>query len=172
MLIAGFGGQGVLMIGQLLCQAACFNNKEALFLPKYGAEQRGGTARCDVAISDAPIYSPFTDYFDILMALNQPSMDKFSGVLKPGGILLANSSRCKAVFREDDISVLRIPADEIAERIGSEKVANIVMLGAYVKKSGMLTKEEVLTAINDKLARKQQLLEMNYQALQAGMDIV
>lgn len=170
MIVAGFGGQGVLMVGQLLSYAACLNNKNALFLPKYGAEQRGGTAKCDVTISDEPIYSPFVKYVDVLMAFNQPSLEKYIEEVKPGGFVLVNSSRCTEKIGRNDLTAYYIPADRIAEEVGSAKIANIVMLGAYIKRTGILTRDEIMAAIQVKLARKAQYMEMNRIALTKGIE--
>jgi len=172
MIIAGFGGQGVLMVGQLLGYAACLNDKHSLFLPHYGPEQRGGTARCNVTISNEPILSPFVRHVDVLMAFNDPSLVKFLDQVKENGTILTNSSRCEVAVPRKDIKIYPIPADEIAEKIGSPKVANIVMLGAYIGQSGILTKEEMISAIGVKLAKKPQLMDMNLDALVQGMSCI
>lgn len=169
MIIGGFGGQGVLMVGQLLGYAACLNDKHSLFLPHYGPEQRGGTARCNVTISDEPIHSPFVRKVDVLMTFNDPSLVKFLDQVKESGTLLLNSSNCEAEVSRKDIKIYPIPADEIAKKIGSSKVINIVMLGAYIGQSGILTKEEMISAIRVKLAKKPQLMDMNLDALVQGM---
>lgn len=169
MIIAGFGGQGVLMTGQLLCYAAILNGKNAIFLPKYGAEQRGGTAKCDVTISDERIFSPFVRNVDVLIAFNQPSLEKYISEVKPGGVVLMNADQCSSKPDRSDTTFYEIPVDTIAEKLGSRKVANIVMLGAYSRITGRLTEDEVLTAIEAKLAKKPQYMDMNRRALAEGI---
>lgn len=172
LIIAGFGGQGVMVMGQLLGYASCAVGKHALFLPQYGPEQRGGTASCTVTISDEVIGSPVAHEIDILIALNQPSLNKFLPMVKPNGVVLVNSSRCESNINRDDVQVHYIPIDDIANEIGSSKVANIVMLGAYINKSGVLTEEQVMETIKAKLGKRPELLELNEIALKTGMEAI
>ena len=156
-----------MMIGQLLCYAALDYGKEALFLPHYGPEQRGGTANCSVTISDEPIYSPLVRYIDVLIAMNDPSLAKFENRVKPGGSILINSSLCThAVQRKD------VPADDIAAEIGSKKVANIVMLSAYAKVANLFSEAEIIGTVTKKLGRKVEFLPMNKEAVRRGMAAV
>lgn len=171
-IVAGFGGQGVMMIGQLLCYAALDYGKEALFLPHYGPEQRGGTANCAVTISDEPIHSPTVKYIDVLIAMNDPSLVKFESRVKPGGAILVNSSLCVHQVERTDVEVVNVPADEIAASIGSKKVANIVMLSAYAKKAQLFTEDEIIATVVKKLGRKVEFLEMNKEAVRKGMAAV
>lgn len=170
MIIAGFGGQGVMLTGQLLSLTNMNKGLEALFLPHYGPEQRGGTASCQVTLSDKEIFSPMVRGIDVLMAFNDPSLIKYAHQVKPGGMILTNSSLCKHVLERSDVTVYPIPADEIADEIGSQKVANIVVLGAYVTLTGLLTQEEVFETIKKKLAKKPQLFDMNREALRRGAE--
>ena len=128
--IAGFGGQGVMAIGQMLGYASCKAGGNALFLPKYGPEQRGGTANCTVTLADVEIGAPESRYVDTLIALNQPSLERFLGAVRPGGLVLLNSSLCRWNGGREDVKLAEIPADDIAREIGSPKVANIVVIGA------------------------------------------
>lgn len=171
-IVAGFGGQGVMMIGQLLCYAALDYGKEALFLPHYGPEQRGGTANCSVCIADKPIGSPVVRKIDVLIAMNDPSLAKFENRVRTGGTILLNSSLCKRTVSRTDVEVVKVPADEIAEEIGSKKVANIVMLAAYAKKFGIFSEDEITSTVIKKLGNKPQFLEMNKAAIRRGMNLI
>jgi 2-oxoglutarate ferredoxin oxidoreductase subunit gamma len=169
-MIAGFGGQGVMVMGQLLGQTACDNNMNSAFLAKYGPEQRGGTASCTVAISQSPIGAPVTRYVDILIALNQQSMDKFMGAVRPGGTVMLNSSLCQWSGLRTDVDICQIPANDIAAGLGSEQVANMVMIGAYIEKTGIFTEAQIHDAVRSRFARKAELLVLNERALRAGID--
>ena len=171
LIVAGFGGQGVMMIGQLLCYAAIDCGKEALFLPHYGPEQRGGTANCSVTISDEAIGSPIVRKIDVLIAMNQPSLAKFAHRVREGGVILANSDLCQAPPEGLTARYIPIPVDREAERLGSQKVANIVMLGAYNAVAGVFSREELLAGVVKKLGKKPQFLEMNKAAVRRGMEM-
>ncbi|MEL7656129.1 MAG: 2-oxoacid:acceptor oxidoreductase family protein [Bacillota bacterium] len=137
--IAGFGGQGVLLIGQLLAYAAMYENREVTWMPSYGPEMRGGTANCSVVISDAPIASPLITECDILAVMNGPSLDKFENILVPGGELFINESIVPQKSRRKDISVNYVDCTGISsEKLGNGKAANMVMLGAMIKKTGII----------------------------------
>jgi len=166
--IAGFGGQGVMMIGKLLCYASLDHGKHALFLPSYGTEQRGGTANCTIILSDEEIGSPMTAHIDTLIAMNEPSLKKFQDMVKPGGTVYINSSLVKAQDVRGDVCCTEVPADELAHELGSTKVANIIMLSAYAAGTGLFTKEEVTETVLHKLASKQQFLELNKRAIETG----
>ncbi|SHI85386.1 2-oxoglutarate ferredoxin oxidoreductase subunit gamma [Dethiosulfatibacter aminovorans DSM 17477] len=170
LLIAGFGGQGVMVIGQLLGYAACSAGKQATFLPTYGPEQRGGTANCTVVISDEEIGAPYTDSIDVLIAMNAPSLKKFLPKVKQGGVVLVNESMCDEKIDRDDVEGYYIPAVDIANEIGSQKVANIVMLGAYLNKSGSLTEEQMMDTVKVKLGKRPELLEYNRIAIRKGIE--
>ena len=170
LIVAGFGGQGVMMIGQLLCYTAVEHGKEALFLPHYGPEQRGGTANCTIILSEKPIGSPISRQIQSLIAMNMPSLVKFQGRVKPGGTIFINSSLISPEDVRQDVTCIAIPVDELAAELGSPKVANIIMLGAYVQKSGFFTEDEIVKTVCAKLAKKPQLLEMNKSAVRLGME--
>ena len=134
MLIAGFGGQGVLLIGQLIAYTAMFDGKEVTWMPTYGPEMRGGTANCTVCVSDKPIASPVGATCDILVAMNGPSLEKFEGMLKPGGDLFINSSVVSIEPTRTDVNVHYVDTIGIAEHeVGNPKTANMVMLGALLR---------------------------------------
>lgn len=137
--IAGFGGQGVLLIGQMLSYAAMYEGKEVTWMPSYGPEMRGGTANCTVCVSDAPIASPLITECDVLIAMNGPSLDKFESMLVPGGDLYINTSVVSQKATRSDVNVYYVDTLGIAEeKVGNGKSANMVMLGAIIRKSNIV----------------------------------
>ena len=168
-LFAGFGGQGMLLIGQFLAQSGMKEGKFVSWLPSYGPEMRGGTANCSVCISDKEIASPVITKASCVIAMNRPSLDKFEKTVRTDGLLIINSSLIDIKTRRDDVNALYIPANELAEQLGSPQVANVVMLGAYLEKSNAVSIESVLDVIAAKLGeRKAHLVEINKKALIAG----
>lgn len=169
-LIAGFGGQGIILIGQLLGYSATSIGKNATFYPAYGAEQRGGTANCTVVLSDEEIGSPVVSSLDVLCAMNAPSLDKFEPWVKAGGTIVVNSSLIDRKVKRSDVKVLYVPVNEIALGIGSDKVANMVMLGAYLQAGGALPLEPVLATMREKMAKKAKFIPLNEAAIRAGLE--
>lgn len=169
LLIAGFGGQGVILIGQLLGYAATAAGKNATYYPAYGAEQRGGTANCTVVISDAEIGSPVVTKLDTVIVMNEPSLTRFEEWVKPGGTIIVNSSLIGRKVGRSDIKAVYVPANEIAEKMGSDKIANMVILGSYLAESNVLPVEALIATMQDKLAAKAKFLPMNEAAIQAGI---
>ena len=170
-IIAGFGGQGVMLIGNLLAQAGMEHGLEVSFIPVYGAEMRGGTANCSVIVSDDPVASPLVDKADVIVAMNRPSLDKFEEHVKPGGVLVINSSIIDRKAVRDDIQVVYCDANAIAESIGNPKGANVAILGAVLEKVPVTTVEQMTEAIRIELGeRKARFLEGNKKALVAGME--
>ena len=171
---AGSGGQGVILMGQMTAYAAMYENKEVTFLPSYGPEMRGGTANCTVVISDKPVSCPLVYEADVVVAMNLPSMLKFQSEVKPGGLLLVNSSIIEEKSNRDDCDVVYVPCNHIAEQIGNPKGANVVFLGAYVaKKPDVIDEETIIEAIRVELGEKKaRFLEGNIKALKAGMEYV
>ena len=168
-LFAGFGGQGVLLMGQLLAYAGMLEGKQVTWLPAYGPEMRGGTANCSVIISDEAIGSPVVSCATAVIALNRPSLDKFEENVQQGGRLFINSSIIDRPAKRDDVEVYYVPCNEIAERLGNARVANMVMLGAYIEKTGSVDMENVMQALKEKLgAKKVDLLSLNREALKEG----
>jgi len=168
-IFAGFGGQGVLLMGQLLAQAALDENCQVAWLPSYGPEMRGGTANCSVTVSDKPVASPIIDHPTSLIVMNRPSLDKFEDALVPGGKLFINSSIIDRKATRTDIEVYYVPCNEIALELGSPKVANIVMLGAYIEQTKCVEAESIIGALQHKLGeRKAHLIPVNRKALEAG----
>lgn len=172
-LFAGFGGQGVLLMGQLLAYAGMLEGKEVTWLPSYGPEMRGGTANCSVIISDEAIGSPVVSMATSVIALNRPSLDKFESNVQPGGKLFINSSIIDRPAHREDVEAYYVPCNEIAERLGNARVANMVMLGAYIEKTGSVDIENVLLALKAKLGEKKaDLLSLNREALKEGAEAV
>ena len=168
-IISGFGGQGVLVVGRLLAQSGMMEGKHVTWLPSYGPEMRGGTANCNVILSEDLIGDPIVSEATCVMAMNLPSLDKFEHSVQPGGLLLINSSIVPRQSARTDIRILSIPVNELAGQLGSPKVANVVMLGAYLHLSKAVRTESVTDAIREVLGSKQHLLEINLQALKQGM---
>lgn len=169
---AGFGGQGVLSMGLSLAQAAMLEGKNVTYLPSYGAEVRGGTANCTVAVSDEEIASPVASSPDFVIAMNQPSLVRFQNQIQSGGVLFINSSLIEAEILRGDIEIVRVPANSIAEELGSPKSANMVMLGAFTKKSNLVSVTSVIEEIKSTLKKKQKLIAINQKALMTGYDLV
>ncbi len=170
-IIAGFGGQGVLMLGKLLAEAGMNEGKQVTWLPSYGPEMRGGTANCNVIISDEAIGAPIVTEATGLIAMNLPSLDRFESSVLPGGWLLLNSSLIPRAPSRRDLRVLSIPANDIAQRQGSPKVANVVLLGACLALCNPVQKASVASAIEEVLGKtRQHLLSINLNALEAGIE--
>ena len=170
--IAGFGGQGIILAGRLLAQTAMKAGKEVTFMPSYGAEVRGGTANCMVIIADNPIACPVISKPDSLIAMNKASLDKFAPRLKNGGLLIMNSSLIDTEPQLDEtVEVIAVPADELAVQLGNKKAANMVALGAYLQKRRHLTPAAATEALPDVLAeRYHKTLPVNAEALRRGAD--
>lgn len=169
-IVAGFGGQGVMMIGKLLAHAGMMENLNVSWLPSYGPEMRGGTANCSVILSENIIGAPVVTEATGVIVMNLPSLDKFESYTKVGGRLLINSSLIDRKSRRSDIQVLEIPVNAIANQQGSLKVANVVMLGAYIALSKVVKKDTVLEAIENILGKsKRHLLDINVNALEEGI---
>ena len=170
-IFAGFGGQGMLLIGKFLAMACMLDGKHVSWLPSYGPEMRGGTANCSVIVSDAPVASPLVDKADVVVAMNRPSLDKFESHVKPGGTLVINSSLIDRKAERDDIDVVYCDATRIAEEVGNPKGANVAILGAMLQKVPVVDDEKMSEAIRIELGeRKAKFLPGNMKALQAGKD--
>jgi len=168
-IIAGFGGQGVLFAGQLLAYAAMDAGKEVTWIPSYGPEMRGGTANCTVVLSDEEIGSPFVKNPAAVLAMNLPSLDKYEDLVKPGGVLVVNTSMVNRKVEREDIIVVSIPANEIAEKAGSKRAVNMVMIGALLANADILSLEALETALEDHLPeRHMRFLPTNKAALREG----
>lgn len=170
-IIAGFGGQGVMSLGQMIAYSGMTEDREVSWLPSYGPEMRGGTANCQVIVSDEPIAAPIISMADTVIAMNLPSLDKFESKVKPGGNLFINSSLIEKKAERDDINVHYIKANEIALEIGNDKVAGMVILGAYLKLTGVVKKETVIESLKKVLGKKKlDLIPINDEALKRGAE--
>ena len=174
MIFAGFGGQGVLSMGTLLAYAAMKEGKEVSWMPSYGPEMRGGTANCMVNISDKPISSPIVTEYDVVVALNQPSLKKFESKIKKGGILIWESTNIKEAPTREDIRIFALPAYQIAtSELKNIKVMNMLILGALVKINKIVNKESILVALKETLPeRHHSLIPLNEAAIELGMGLV
>ena len=171
-LIAGFGGQGIMLLGQMLGISATRAGLFATFFPDYGPEQRGGTASCSVVLGDEQIGTPVVTAPDTLIAMNEPSLMKYGSQVKAGGTILENSSLIQKQVKVPQVKVFPIPASQIAAQIGSDKIANMVFLGAYVQLVRILPESRVIEIIHAKLDKKPELLEFNLAAFEAGKQVV
>ncbi len=171
-IIAGFGGQGIILAGKLLAQTAMTAGREVTYMPAYGAEVRGGTANCAVVIADEPIASPLVSRPNSLIAMNKASLNKFGGRVKPGGLLVFNSSLIDEKnldSLDETIDILPVPADEFAVELGNQKASNMVALGAYLQKTGLFSADAAAQALPDVLARRyHKTLPVNTKALHRG----
>lgn len=172
-IIAGFGGQGVMLIGQLL--AYCANRKDlnTLWFPSYGPETRGGTANCSVTISEEMVNSPVISSPDTLIVMNAPSLDKFEHKVRPGGRIFINSSLVERKVTRDDVEVYYIPVNDKAVELGNSRVANIIMLGAYMAVTNLFEDEDLMAILKKSFGEaKAHLLDINAEALKLGRSLI
>lgn len=171
LIIAGFGGQGILFAGKLLAQSAMHEDRHVTWFPSYGAEIRGGTANCTVIISKEMIGSPAVRSPNILLIMNQESMDRFEPLLKPKGLLIMNTSLITRPASRTDIKTFQINATDIAKNLGSQQAANLVMLGALIGTTGMMKPDTVFSAMEQLIpAHRKKSIPLNKQAFQMGME--
>ncbi len=169
---SGFGGQGSLTIGKFLAKAGMKEGKHVSWLPSYGPEMRGGTANVSAVISDTPVASPIVSFPDILVALNQPSLDKFGPDVRAGGLIIVNKDMCPNGLNRDDVDIIEAKMSEIANEIGSPKVLNMVSIGMIIGKTGLIKYETIKEDLTSFLEKKNPaLLEMNLIAIQRGIDL-
>jgi 2-oxoglutarate ferredoxin oxidoreductase subunit gamma len=172
-IIAGFGGQGVLSMGKILAYAGMIQKMEVSWMPSYGPEMRGGTANVTVILSDERISSPILNQFDTAILLNQQSMDKFESTVKPGGVLLYDTNGITRHPQRKDIKIYRVEAAAESGKMLSSKTFNMIVLGAFLKIKPMILIENIIHGIKDSLpARHHHLLPVNEDALKRGMEIV
>lgn len=169
LLLAGFGGQGVLLIGQMIAYGAMYEEKEVTWMPSYGPEMRGGTANCTVVVSDKPVSSPLPSSYDVLLAMNKVSLEKYIDTLVSGGDLFINSSIIEAKVERNDINVHYIDTMRLAdEKIGNKKTANMIMLGAIMKKTDIVSTKAMEQTFKKILTgKKEKLIPSNMKALDA-----
>jgi len=170
---AGSGGQGVLMMGYLFAVSVMRDGKHVTYLPSYGAEVRGGTANCTVAVSDEDIASPVASSPDFAVVLNKPSMVKYQGMIKSGGLMIINSSLVDSDPTRDDIETVKVPANELALELGSERTLNMIMLGAFVGKTKITTLDSIMNGLNEiTKGKKANMMELNRKGLERGSEYI
>lgn len=170
-IVAGFGGQGVLFAGQVLAYAAMDQGRHVTWIPSYGPEMRGGTANCTVIISDEPIGAPLVDRPDVAIVLNTPSFEKYEPLVKTGGLLIVNSAIIESHSTRNDIDVVYVPANHIASELGSVKMLNMVVVGALLGVRPVFTIEQLGATLSEHLpAAKQHMLDANIEVLKRGFE--
>jgi Pyruvate/2-oxoacid:ferredoxin oxidoreductase gamma subunit len=169
--IAGFGGQGILLLGVAMAECGMQAGYKVSWLPSYGPEMRGGTANCHVRISETEIGSPLVAESDVLIAMNRPSLEKFEKDVRPGGILLYDGSLIDIAPTRSDLEIVKLPATEMADSIGSTKSANMVMMGAYMRKTGILDIPSVVEAMPS-FIKARKTIPMNQQAIVKGAEYI
>lgn len=169
--ISGFGGQGVVSAGYLLAQAGMMEGREVTFFPAYGAEMRGGTANCSVVVSTDEVSTPIVSTPDTVIVFNEPSLAKFEPMVKPGGLLIINSSLVNSKATRKDIKVLYVPCNEIAGELGNAKIMNMVALGAFAAATGAMTIDAIAKALPKVYKKlKPEVIELNVKALKRGAE--
>ena len=172
-IFAGFGGQGVLMMGYVFAVSAMRDGKNVTYLPSYGAEVRGGTANCTVAVSDEEIFSPVASSPDYAVIMNRPSLTKYEGTITEGGIIIQNSSLVDRDLTRDDVEAVKVPANDIAKKLGSDRIINMIMLGAFVTKTGLTTLDSIMNGLTEIVkGKKASLMKLNRKGLDKGAEYV
>lgn len=172
-IIAGFGGQGVMSMGQLLAYAGMLEGKGVSWLPSYGPEQRGGTANCAVVVSDETVGSPLVTNPSTAIVLNNPSFDKFESRVRPGGLLIINSSLVTRVSKRSDVEMIELTATDMAADLGNARVANMILLGAFIERTKVVSSDAIIESLKKVLSKgKHHLIEVNKQALNKGKTMV
>lgn len=172
-IIAGFGGQGVLSMGQILCYGGVMQQLEVSWMPSYGPEMRGGTANCTVIISDEEISSPVLSTFDTAIVLNQPSLDKFEKAVKPGGTLIYEENGMTRLPQRKDIHIFAIPAYDASIKMNNTKVFNMIVIGGFLKIKSIIELDNVIKGLKKVLPERYHgLIPLNEQAIRKGMEII
>ena len=171
LLIAGFGGQGVLFAGKFIAYKGLQEGRELSWLPSYGPEMRGGTANCSVILSDDPVGSPIVSHPDVLIAMNLPSLDKYEDAVVPGGMIFVDSTLIERKVKRTDVKVFYIPSTALAQSIGAPTLANMIMVGKFIKESGAVEYENLETALKKIVsARHADLFDINLKAINCGYE--
>jgi 2-oxoglutarate ferredoxin oxidoreductase subunit gamma len=170
---SGFGGQGVLMMGYVLAVAGMQEDRHVTFLPAYGAEVRGGTANCTVVVSDHEIASPVASSPDFVVAMNYPSVLKYQNTVKSGGTMFLNGDLISEMPQRSDVTIVKVPANSLAHELGNDRVLNMVMLGALVEVTGIVSHKALLEAVGTVLeAKRRKLIDINRKALSRGSQYI
>ena len=170
-LIAGFGGQGVLFAGKFIAYKGLMEEKEVSWLPSYGPEMRGGTANCSIILSDDPVGSPIVSNPDVLIAMNLPSLDKYEKAVVPGGTIIVDSTLISRKVEREDVNAFYIPATKMANDAEISTLANMIMMGKMIKETGIVNFDDVMDTLKKVVsAKRANLLDVNIKALKAGYD--
>ena len=170
-LFAGFGGQGILFAGKFAAYKGLIENKQVSWLPSYGPEMRGGTASCSVIISDDAVGSPIVSKPDVLIAMNLPSLDKYEGEVKAGGVIFADSTLIERKVERDDVTVHYIPATKLASDNGMPTLANMIIIGKILKEMGEYDEEMIMAALKKVIsAKRADMLDINLKAIKLGSE--
>lgn len=171
LIMAGFGGQGIMFAGQLLAYAGMLEDRNVSWIPSYGPEMRGGTANCSVVVSDKEISCPIVSDPTILLALNLPSLERFEPTVQAGCLIIYNSSLASQPPDRKDVEAAGVPANEIAEKLGNSRIANMVILGALIQKTSIVSMDSVVRALEKVLPEhRRRLIPLNKSALEAGAE--
>lgn len=168
-IFAGFGGQGILSMGKFLSYAGMDENLSVSWCPSYGPEMRGGTANCSVIVTEDEIGSPIVNNPTSIVVMNRPSLDKFEDMVEEGGLIIIDSNLVDREVKRTDVEVIKIPAQDIAKELGSQRIANMVLLGAFVQKTGIIKMETLIESLKNK--GKEAFFEVNKKALAKGAEL-
>ncbi len=172
-IIAGFGGQGVMSMGRLIAYSGMKESYEVSWMPSYGPEMRGGTANCTVIVSDKKIPSPLSSRPDTVIVMNLPSLEKFGPMVKSGGTVILNSSLIERQVERDDVEIIKIPANDIANELGNSKIANMVMAGAYLTSKKIIEIDTLKQSLKDVFPeRRHNLIPLNEKAIDKGTNLI
>ncbi len=171
-IFSGFGGQGVLLMGYILSHGAMLKGLNVTYFPAYGAEMRGGTANCTVTVSDKKIASPVASNPDILVAMNLPSLDKFGPKVVENGLVFLNSSMIEEEPPRDDVQMIKVPTLDLAREVGSERAANMVMIGAVCARTGLLSLNETIEGMKAALKGKEKFFDLNQKGIERGFAFI
>lgn len=170
-IMAGFGGQGIMLIGRILAYCGMIEEKNVVWIPSYGPEMRGGTANCTVVVSDEQIASPIIQNPGAIVVLNKPSLDKFEPKVRKDGLIIINETLIDRKSNRDDVKVIYTPGNKIAMELGNAKATNMVMLGTFIGATKIVSKETAIKGIEDNLQQKKKLIPLNISAFERGYEL-
>ncbi|KJS88389.1 MAG: 2-oxoacid:ferredoxin oxidoreductase subunit gamma [Peptococcaceae bacterium BICA1-8] len=173
LLLAGFGGQGVMLMGKILAYAGMKEEKQVMFIPSYGSEMRGGTANCSVILSEEEIDAPVVSKPTVLVAMNTPSFDKFESSVKENGIIILNSSLITKETTRENVKIVKVPASDIAKGLGNERIINMVLLGTLIAVTNCVKVGSIMASLKEILPpHRHNLLPLNQKAIEDAMSLV
>ncbi len=172
-IFAGFGGQGVLMMGYVLAVSVMKDGKHVTYLPSYGAEVRGGTANCTVVVSDEEIASPVSSSPQNVVVMNNPSLLRYQGMIRSGGVMMINDSLVHAQLARSDVDAVRVPVTDLANELGSPRIANMIMLGAFAAKTGITSLDSLMSGLGEIVkGKKASIMDLNRKGMDRGAEFV